>query len=194
MKTNHQPLEMMDMVNVGDRFHRGDDEFARVYKFVERPGRSEDNEPSIVLECSLFGAFPDIYEGLQIFAGQTDARAVGLAITTCGWAIPYEAGTSPAEGDTPPSEHPDRRRVSVLFVLTDDNRQASRMVMTSTGEVLEENENDGQGQLVEACAMALHFHRADKEHLLELIETTRHRLSEAMTLEDFGFADPLEDD
>lgn len=192
MKTTHTPKELMEMVAVGDRFHRGDDEFARVYKFIERPGRSEHQEPATVVECSMFGAFPDIYEGLEVFALQTDHRAVAIALTTSGWAVPTHIGCETP--DCPPSEHPERQRVALLFLLTDDNRQASRLVMCENGQTLDENEgeNEGRGQLVEACAMALHFHRADKDHLRELIESTRARLLDGSTVGDFFDGDNLD--
>lgn len=196
MKTSHTMKDLLDMVRVGDRFRSGDDENARIYKFIERPGRSEDGEPALVLECSTFGAFPDIYEGLEMFALGTDSRAVAIALTTQGWAVPFtrdEEGNKVATVDVPPSEHPDRRRVALLFLLTDDNEQASRLVMVDTGEVLEESDggNEAHGQLLDACGMALTFHRADKEHLRALIESTRDRLADGMTIEDFGFGDDL---
>lgn len=195
MKTSHTTKDLLAMVRVGDRFHRGDDENARIYKFIERPGRSEDDEPALVVECSMFGAFPDIYEGLEMFALGTDPRAVAIALTTQGWAVPFtrdEDGNKVSPTiDVPPSEHPERRRVALLFVLTDDHQQASRLVMVDTGEVLEESDggNEAHGQLLDACGMALSFHRADKEHLRNLIESTRQRLADGMTLDDFGFGD-----
>lgn len=189
MKTSHSPKELLDLIGVGERFHRGNDEYARVYKFIERPGRSDNGEPPLVVECSLFGAFPDIYEGLEVFALQTDHRAVAIGLTTCGWAVPHHGKCERDEFDVAPSEHPDRKRVALAFVLTDDNLEASRLVMVETQEVVEEStdSSSSSGQLVDACAMALHFHRADKEHLRELIRDTQDRLTELTTIEDMGF-------
>lgn len=156
------PEEMLDMVKLSERFTTGDDTVARLYQF--RTIIDTDGETKV--ECSTYGSFPDVYEGLTQFASDTDDKCVGLAVAVCGWASPCdrdENGKPVTEASLPPSQSPDRRRVSLLYVVGVDNRHANLLIFTDTGET--DRESDGQGELSDAVRTALHFHRFDNEEI-----------------------------
>ena len=70
----------------------------RLYKFTEAPLEG--------FAMSEYGAFVDVYEGLEVFGNDpTSVDAVGLGIVTTGWAARLDGEEIPA------SQHPSRVRV-----------------------------------------------------------------------------------
>lgn len=90
---------------------------------------------------------PDVYKLLEQNV-TSPLKIVGLAITTSGWAAPLNAD---GEMDCPPSEHPDRKRVLLVAVVTADELMSSMRFADSEEVITEEN---GSGSLADALCKA----------------------------------------
>lgn len=160
------PKEMVEMVNIAEQFHGKTEEVARIYRFVFPSPSTPDS-----VECSMFGTFADIYEGLEVLSKQTDSTCQGIALTTCGWAVPLDSSGGNIEPNVPPSEHPARRRVSLTLVYNVENACGNVVKFTEGGTVIDEGEETASGgQLLDAVRVALHLHRANTEDIQKMIE------------------------
>lgn len=138
--TTTTAAEMLGMILLGDRFHTADLEKASVWQFT----KNSDGETV----ASLAGSFADIYDGLDDFASRSVAALVGLGVVTSGWAAPIDNDNAGL-----PSEHPQRRRVSLVYVAKYTGQCASRIYFPDNGEIIDEGE--GRGQLAEYVLEAL---------------------------------------
>lgn len=122
----------------------------RLYKFT-----ADHNHPT-QYDMVEYGAFVDVYEGLEVFANDKTAHdSIGLGLVTTGWAAPlpddYDGEND--EGLNAPSEHPERRRVIVHIVRTLDGDAFSVITFQGADEVHEDN--SGRGPLADALEYAL---------------------------------------
>ena len=103
-----------------------------------------------------FGAFVDVYEGLEVFANDKTAHdAIGIGLVTTGWAAPLPAdydGESDEEMGAP-SEHPERRRVVLHIVRTLEGDAFSVIDIQGTDET--QTDSTGRGPLADALEYAL---------------------------------------
>lgn len=90
---------------------------------------------------------PDVYKLLEQNV-TSPLKIVGLAITTSGWAAPLNAD---GEMDCPPSEHPERKRVLLVAVVTAVELMSSMRFADSEDVITEEN---GSGSLADALCKA----------------------------------------
>ena len=96
--------------------------------------RDQHNDPFEMKACRIFiidhenrmeivSVHKDVYEGLDSVTGLAKdpvmQRMRFLGVDTCGWAAPVNS----ADDETPPSVHPNRRRVR-LVTLVDRNLEA----------------------------------------------------------------------
>lgn len=65
---------------------------------------------------------------------------------TCGWAAPINQDQQ--EPDTAPSEHPERRRVSLISVYTTET--SAFVLQFENGEQITDEENEANGPLADA--------------------------------------------
>jgi hypothetical protein len=121
----------------------------RLYKFT-----LDHNNPHSVTMVE-FGAFVDVYEGLEVFtADELSADAIGLGIVTTGWAAPIPEGHTGEDDElTAPSAHPERRRVILFTCRTLSGDCHSVIDMQGNDEVIEQD--SGRGPLAEALEYAL---------------------------------------
>ena len=141
------------------RFHELEKPPAKKVNAAEVAERMVREMPSQGLsEAGLYGVIetgetfqissgPDVYKLLEQTV-TSPLKIVGLAITTSGWAAPLNVD---GEMDCPPSEHPDRKRVLLVAVVTADELMSS-MRFADSEEVL--TEEDGSGSLAEALCKA----------------------------------------
>lgn len=90
---------------------------------------------------------PDVYKLLEQNV-TSPLKIVGLAITTSGWAAPLNAD---GEMDCPPSQHPERKHVLLVAVVTADELMSSMRFADSEELLTEEN---GSGSLADALCNA----------------------------------------
>ena len=154
------PNVLLEMVEVSPAFTTTHDEFSRVYRFVQTPDS---------IECQLFGAFPDVYEGITLNVFQHDENVVALGVSVQGWATP----TDPTESNVPISERPDRKRVALVLVVDHQNRHASRLFFIDEGHSLgEEDGGASSGQLLDGLRTALHLVRLDESTAHDFVSST----------------------
>lgn len=122
----------------------------RLYKFT-----ADHNYPENY-DMVEYGAFVDVYEGLEVFANDKTAHdAIGIGLVTTGWAAPLPADYD-GENDenvSAPSEHPERRRVILHIVKTLDGDAFSVIDIQGHDEVQEDS--TGRGPLADALEYAL---------------------------------------
>ena len=110
-------------------------------------------------EASLFGVLatgetfhisssPDLYELLKAEV-ETPLNIVGLAVSTGGWSAPLDAD---GEADCPPSEHPERKRVLLVAVVTAEEIM-SAMRFADEDEII--TDGNGTGAFADALREAL---------------------------------------
>ena len=83
----------------------------------------------------------DVYQALAIASIHPMlGHVVALGTETCGWAAPLTNGDT----DGPPSEHPERRRVRLVTVMTRDLQSGSCITFEDTNKrTLDEGEATG---------------------------------------------------
>ncbi len=99
-------------------------------------------------ETFEIGHSDDVYDLLDNVE-PTPLKVVGLAVTTSGWASPLNEH---GEVDCPPSQHPQRKRVVLVAVVTADEMM-SAMRFADEDEVV--TDTNGQGSLADALRDAL---------------------------------------
>lgn len=115
----------------------------RLYKFTEAPLEG--------FAMSEYGAFVDVYEGLEVFGNDPlSVDAVGLGIVTTGWAAPL-SGDEPT--DLPPSAHPARVRVILYHACNVAGEQWGLLDVQGLDEEIEGAEQ--AGPLADSVKLAL---------------------------------------
>lgn len=99
-------------------------------------------------ETFQISSSPDVYDLLDIEVN-SPLNIVGLAVTTSGWAAPLNAD---GEVEGAPSQHPARRRVLLVAVVTADELMSS-MRFADSEEVI--TDGNGQGALADAMRETL---------------------------------------
>ena len=100
-------------------------------------------------ETISLGYAPDIYDLLE--TAETTVPLVGLLIHTTGWAAPLN---NEGEPDGKPSQHPERRRVSLCAGVS-LGQMFSVMRFQDTPEDAVEDEGNATGSLADALAETL---------------------------------------
>lgn len=94
-------------------------------------------------ETFEIGHADDVYDLLDNVE-PTPIKIVGLAVTTSGWASPLNEN---GEVDCPPSQHPQRKRVCLVALVTADE-MLSAMRFADEDDVI--TDTNGQGSLADA--------------------------------------------
>lgn len=103
--------------------------------------------------------YPDVYVALdtigsevaridRAIAGRPLLVARALGVVTCGWAAPVD------DGDTPPSRHPQRRRVRLATITTTDFVTSSALEFQDTPNQPIFDDGSGSGSLRDALLEA----------------------------------------
>jgi hypothetical protein len=85
----------------------------------------------------------DIYQALDSAVIPPSAIAVG--VETVGWAAPLNPDNE--IGDVPPSEHPDRVRVHMVYVINDEGKASIREITRPDGVEIVEDYGNASGSL-----------------------------------------------
>jgi hypothetical protein len=98
----------------------------------------------------LVGAAGDVYEGLEnlplhVSLSDTDAA---IAVETTGWCAPIDDSKSD-DDQILPSQHPERRRVRLMSLVTRTYNSASAMGFADEDEVITDD-GSARGTLAEA--------------------------------------------
>lgn len=90
----------------------------------------------------------DVYELLETPKARTAAVELNnpLALTTLGWAAPIDENPN----DLPPSEHPNRRRVSLFIMVNQTGKMASVIRFKDTPNETTTDDGEARGTLAEA--------------------------------------------
>ena len=95
----------------------------------------------------------DVYEGFEnlpsIVRLSEDDEAI--AVETCGWAAPI---TDNEDDDTAPSQHPNRRRVRLLSVITRSFDMASALGFADDDDIVT-NEGSARGSMANAMVITM---------------------------------------
>jgi hypothetical protein len=83
----------------------------------------------------------DIYQALDSAVIPPSAIAVG--VETVGWAAPLTDG----EMEVPPSEHPDRFRVHMVYVINDEGKASILEITRPDGVEIVEDYGNASGSL-----------------------------------------------
>jgi len=174
-------IEASRTATQSEMFNEAND-LSRIYSFSKSPTGG--------VICSPFGAFPDPYEGLAMFAHETSKDVIALAVTCSGWGA---EGTGDAPEQIAPSEHPDRESVRLELVVSVSNEWFTRLSFPENQEredlVSASSTEDHvvAGDLLEAIRASLHFHRLSEEDMKSIYEGFRKILDdidEGTTLEE----------
>ena len=85
----------------------------------------------------------DVYDLIESKASlELAKRSDFIAIVTCGWAAPLSNNTNDDDDKVAPSQHPDRKRVLLVAIVTDLMEMASAMRMNGE-EVITTTEGAG---------------------------------------------------
>ena len=94
---------------------------------------------------------PDIYDLLGREYPYTGL--VGLAVHTTGWAAPLNAD---GEVDGQPSKHPERRRVALVTVKTDEGLGSALSFADDPDEIITDDQGEGQlSDALEECLLKM---------------------------------------
>lgn len=82
----------------------------------------------------------DVYEGFENLPSivRLSADDEGIAVETCGWAAPIKEND---DDDTAPSQHPERRRVKLLSVITRTFETASAISFADDDNIITDGGN-----------------------------------------------------
>jgi hypothetical protein len=95
------------------------------------------------------GTHGDVYELLESLAGsKLLATDIAVGVETCGWASPIKEGVDDDE-QVPPSQHPDRRRVRLVSLVTRKYDMASAMGFADTPDEVITDAGTARGSLAE---------------------------------------------
>lgn len=97
----------------------------------------------------IIGEHGDVYELLETLSNRklldTD---VAIGVETCGWACPIQEGVDDEE-QVAPSQHPDRRRVRLIALVTRKFDMASAMGFADTPDEVITDDGSARGSLAE---------------------------------------------
>ena len=102
----------------------------------------------------------DIYMLMNYYGRGNHSKPVApdaLAIVCTGWGAPINPETGTMDGASAPSQHPERRRVTLFSVVTPRAEVASRLVMDDE-EPTDDPDGGATGALadgLDACAVAV---------------------------------------
>ena len=96
----------------------------------------------------IIGTCGDVYQLLE----ETETKKllatdVAVGVETCGWASPT---TSDEANEVPPSQHPDRRRVRLVTMVTRKFEVASAMGFADTPDEVITDSGTARGALADA--------------------------------------------
>jgi hypothetical protein len=96
------------------------------------------------------GTCGDVYELLEeMEAKELLATDVAVGVETCGWASPISQGED-EDDQVPPSQHPDRRRVRLVTMVTRKFEVASAMGFADTPDEVITDAGTARGSLADA--------------------------------------------
>ena len=95
----------------------------------------------------------DVYEALENATDLLETD-VAIGVETCGWAAP-RTGSDDDDDDLPPSQHPDRRRVRLISIVSRKFEMASAMGFQDTPDEVITDEGSAQGSLAEGIKDAM---------------------------------------
>jgi hypothetical protein len=97
----------------------------------------------------VIGTHGDVYELLESIAGRKLlATDIAIGVETCGWASPIKEGVDD-DDQVPPSQHPDRRRVRLISLVTRQFQVASAMGFADTPDEVITDAGTARGTLAE---------------------------------------------
>lgn len=97
----------------------------------------------------IIGTHGDVYELLSELAGsKLLATDIAVGVETCGWACPIQEGIDD-DDQVPPSQHPDRRRVRLISLVTRKYETASAMGFADTPDEVITDAGTARGTLAE---------------------------------------------
>lgn len=97
----------------------------------------------------IIGTSGDVYDLLEGLASRKLlATDIAVGVETCGWASPITEGMTDDE-QVPPSEHPDRRRVRLISIVTRKFEMASAMGFADTPDEVITDAGTARGTLAE---------------------------------------------
>ena len=141
-KTNKELLEIVTELGT-DLFQDEPTKQGMAQCWVAPVVFTDTDTPVINMSMSVFG--DDVYDLLADVS--IDETYNYYALMTSGWASPIN-GT---DSETPPSQHPERRRVNLLCLASRNGKQASAMRMSGNPEIVTDNGN-AKGSLASALA------------------------------------------
>lgn len=103
----------------------------------------DPTNPENIFGLVLIDKGQDVYELIENNTGTI--RTHPLALTTLGWAAPINE----TNNETPPSQHPNRRRVSLFIAVNKTGKMASVLRFSDTNETTPDD-GEARGQLAEA--------------------------------------------
>jgi hypothetical protein len=104
----------------------------------------DPTNPESINGLVLIDRAGDIYELLE---NNTPTGSNPIALTTLGWAAPLPKNDN--DNQTPPSQHPQRRRVSLFTTVNQAGQMASVMRFQDTNETTPDD-GEARGALAEA--------------------------------------------
>ena len=138
--TNTSDMSMVEIVTVlaSDNLNKGPS--ASFSKATAVPVMFLDGKPVLVLDAEMSGY--DIYEVLESLT--PDANVTHYAVITTGWAAPLGGDND----GIAPSQHPERKRVELMCVVSRDGVMASAMAMEGRDDLItDDGEATGALQL-----------------------------------------------
>lgn len=108
-------------IDIFTKIHKNESKYAYAY------GLNLDESNNILLNFIELKKSLDIYQLIEDIKEDSSALIWdAIALTTQGWAAPLD---SDKESETPPSEHPERKRVLLMSIITSDNKICSVIQM-----------------------------------------------------------------
>lgn len=131
--TNTSDMSMIEIVTVlaSDNLNKGPS--GSFSKAAALPVMFSDGKPVLVLDAEMSGY--DIYEVLE--SVKPDANVNHYAVITTGWAAPLGGDND----GIAPSQHPERKRVELMCVVSRDGVMASAMAMEGSDELITDDGN-----------------------------------------------------
>ena len=139
MKNHTSPTDVAMKVMNTLHQHLGADEPATAFVVLDQ-------------DCAVSAIGSDPYVLLSRLTSahvQEEVRAIG--VSSYGWAAPHDGAAS---CDVGPSEHPERRRVHLVCLITPACEMASTFRFLDTGEVISDELGSATGSLAQALREA----------------------------------------
>jgi hypothetical protein len=95
----------------------------------------------------------DVYEALENATDLLETD-VAIGVETCGWASP-RTGNDDDDDDLPPSQHPARRRVRLISIVSRKFEMASALGFQDTPDEVITDEGQARGSLAEGLQDAM---------------------------------------